>query len=380
MERLDCVYVTNISDSLGIVVRLDVIKFLAQNFELTVYTNQPLLIKGKIPFCNTVEINKRGNFLYDNYLMQLKIAKTINKSNSSSVFTFEETASFIKLVNKPSFVYTIQFGKRTETKNVLKKLILGVNQYFRFMGLKQANCNFVVSHFIIRLLKEKGLRNLVHMPHGVHIFGYQQPKIVSFHNQFLKLKNKECFIVTYTGWVCENRGFALMLESLDALVRSNDKIVLVIAGADEEFARKINEFTAKNKLDDHILNLGKVDASLIPGILHYSDICLSFLDPNVPAYRISPPQKVVEYFAAGKPVICNKIETHDWLVKNGENGFIVDYSVDQVVKAILQLHEDRLLLDKMSKNALIEASNHDFNKIYGAMIDAIKSRIDESKK
>ena len=120
-----------------------------------------------------------------------------------------------------------------------------------------------------------------------------------------------------------------------------------------------------------------MDASLIPGILYYSDVCLSFLNADVPAYRVSPPQKVAEYFAAGKPVICNKIAPHEWLVDHGVNGFVLDPDPLKIAEYILKLKNDKITYTKMSANAQETAKQHDIDKIYGKMIQKIKDALNE---
>ena len=70
--------------------------------------------------------------------------------------------------------------------------------------------------------------------------------------------------------------------------------------------------------------------------MYFSDVCLSFLD-DVPAHHLSPPQKILEYFAAGKPVICNKIRTHELLVNHGVNGFILEKNPKEMSEIILKL-------------------------------------------
>ena len=164
-----------------------------------------------------------------------------------------------------------------------------------------------------------------------------------------------------------------MLDSIKIITQHNNKVVLAVAGADKEFSKRISEFIIKNKLQNNIINFGVVDVSLIPGILYYSDVCLSFLD-DVPAYRVSPPQKVIEYFAAGKPVVCNKIETHEWLVEHGKTGYITKMDTAEVANAVLKLMNNNDLYRQISVNALKEANKYDINLIYGNIVDTINKK------
>ncbi|MCU0918036.1 MAG: glycosyltransferase, partial [Planctomycetes bacterium] len=167
----------------------------------------------------------------------------------------------------------------------------------------------------------------------------------------------------------ENRGLHLMLESVRDAVRADPRIVLVVAGADERHNEVIRSYGDRYGIGPNLLTLGKVEHTCIPGILHCSDVCLSFLS-DVPAHRLSPPQKVVEYFAAGKPVIANDIATHS-LVRDGVNGYIVDEDPAHTAAVIKRLKDDRELLPRLSRNARETAEQFDLDRVYSDMVRRI---------
>jgi glycosyltransferase involved in cell wall biosynthesis len=250
------------------------------------------------------------------------------------------------------------------------------NEYFILKGLKNAELNFIVSKFISNYFKTKGLVNLEHIPHGIDLIKFQEPSLHAEHRILDNLKFKKHFIVTYTGWVNQYRGLQLMLYSIKAAVAVNKKIIFVIAGADPDVSDEIVEFVKNYQLESNIINYGIVDSSLIPGILHHSDVCLSFLD-DLPAFHVSPPQKIFEYMAAGKPIICNKIQTHTAFVEHRKTGIVVDMEVREVADAILELFHNKDLYQELSANASIESRKYDIDKIYGRMVDGIKCCIDD---
>ena len=167
-----------------------------------------------------------------------------------------------------------------------------------------------------------------------------------------------------------------MMDAIMEAVTKDNKIVLVIAGANEVFSKRIFDFQKKNNLEKNIINYGVVDSSLTPGILYYSDVCLSFLD-NVPAHLVSPPQKIFEYFASGKPVICNDIQTHTTFVNNGETGFIVNLDSKEVSSKILALKENLEKHKEMCVNAEQESLKYEISNVYGEMIHDIKEVLNE---
>ena len=387
MNKLAIIFTTAHADTLGNANRLKIVEYLSNSFDATIITNQKNFLETKFSKCKIIEYERYENKylpIISGIVEWKKTAAIINRLDCYIVFMIVDTSP-VTLWLKPSvFQYVHQYGDRSDKKSsILRKIfrnIIGrIRDCYYIKGLQKSKKVFVISKPIIDILNKKGVKNLVQISHAIDIGQFKNPKITEFHQPLKLLKEKSFFVVTYTGWVTENRGFRLMLETIKQAATKDNKIVLVFAGADAAFSRRISDFARRFKLENNILNFGVIDVSLIPGVLYYSDVCLSFLD-DFPAYHISPPQKVVEYFAAGKPVICNKIEPHEWLVTHRENGFIVDYNADQVSDAILELKKDQELLNTMSANAAKEACRYDINEVYGRMVRIMNDSIVAHKK
>jgi len=388
MEKLTVLFTTNHANTIGNACRLSIVDYLSKHFFTTIVTNKAEFLANHFPHCKIIGYDKNRHnkipILSDIFEWR-RLVKLINDLDSDLCFMFDDTSAVSNFIKIPVFQYVHQFGVRTNEKtNILKRIysILASKfiDSFYFSGLKKSKIVFVVSRPIIDILQKNGISNLIHIPHGIELQKFSKPLINDFHLPLKKLKENGCFIITYTGWVTENRGFHLILNSIKEVIQKDKKAVLVIAGADNYYSEKIYEFSKNNNMQNNIINFGIIDSSLIPGILYFSDVCLSFLENNIPAYRISPPQKIIEYFAAGKPVICNKIQTHELLVKDGLTGFITHYDSKEVYYKILCLMRDEKLLKNMSKNALEEARKYDINLVYGNMVKKMREAINANNK
>ena len=384
MNILTIIFTTNHADTLGNSCRLEMIRYLTNAFDTTILTNQPEFIKILFTTCQVFEIDapeKSKLPLLNNINYWKSIATKVNHISSDVVFMFDNDSPAALWIKYPVFQYVHQYGARSSHKSnwikeSIKNFIAKFNDDLKIQGLRKSSWNFVVSKPIIDILKKRGVTNVEVIPHALELTSYQKPFLSSDHDLLKKLKENGCFLVTYTGWVTENRGIKLMLDSINSAVKQDKKIVLVIAGANEDFSKRIELYKSQNGLESNIVNFGVVDVSLIPGILYYSDVCLSFLD-DLPAFHISPPQKVIEYFAAGKPVICNKIEPHEWLVSHNKNGFILNYNADEVSQAIVLLKMDKKLVRLMGDDALETASEYDISLVYGNMVKKIRKILGE---
>lgn len=385
--KASILFTTKSRSTLGNSSRLEMIKFLTNHFESTIYTNQGAFIKSFLPNNKVVELpqkkTKRIPLLSDLSLNK-NWARILNEDNSKFVFMFDDTAQTVNWINKPVYLYVHQFGERSLVKNNIfrnriKRALKIIKEYWIFNGLRKSKLVFVVSKPIIELLKKKSIKNTILVTHAIDLNKFRQPYISEFHSGLMQFKKNGFFIVTYTGWFSDSRGFNLMLESLKNSVMIDSKIVFVFAGADSSFYQKINSFSVLNNLTENIINFGQVESNLIPGILYFSDVCLSFLD-DLHAFHISPPQKIIEYFGAGKPVICNKIEPHEWLVTHEKNGLLVDQNPIEVTKAIIKLKNDPLLYKKMAVNAFNTAQKYSIEDVYGKMIKLINENFAANKK
>ena len=161
-----------------------------------------------------------------------------------------------------------------------------------------------------------------------------------------------------------------MLESLNFALRKDPKILFVIAGSDSMRTSEINSYFRERDLEDNIICLGKIDSEFIPGVISLSDVCLSILEDN-PVYQMSPPQKVIEYMASGKPVIANRIQTHTSLITDDYDGFVTENNPAMISERILFLKANPEIHKQMSENVLKSASKYDTSEVYKELEEVI---------
>ena len=73
--------------------------------------------------------------------------------------------------------------------------------------------------------------------------------------------------------------------------------------------------------------------------------------------------KIIQYFASGVVPIASNVGENNHIIKNGENGFLVDNNVDDWVSVIEKLVKNSQLVEKIQKNALSSAQSYDL-KVY----------------
>ena len=301
-----------------------------------------------------------------------RIAKILDSDNSDAVFIGHNYAPIALWLTKTCFqyIYQVQEMLGLEKKSFFGTTVQKIQEYFILKGIRASIANFVVSEPIIQYLRLHNCNNLYLASHCVDLNKFSEPFISDFHYGILKKRQQGYFIVCYTGWISEKRGLHLMLESVYFSLLKDSKILFVVAGSDVKQTGEINNYFRERDLEENILCLGKIEYDLIPGVISLSHVCLSILE-DYPVYQMSPPQKVIEYFASGKPVIANKIQTHNMLITDQFNGFLTGNDPSGISDRILFLKATPEIYKLMCKNALDTATKFDTLRAYKEMKEVI---------
>jgi glycosyltransferase involved in cell wall biosynthesis len=367
-------------ESVGNAVIIHTLSFIASHFAVTIYTNQADFLRTQLPEAKIIslshiklsEIPVLGMLHYCR-----KIAKILDADKSDAVFIGHNYAPIALWLTKTSFQYVYQVHEMLglERKSGFRKISQKIVEYIILKGIRASEISFVVSEPIIRYLKMHRSNNLYLTPHCVDLKRFLKPNFSVIHDEISKKKEQGYFIVCYTGWVSEERGLSTMLESLYISQTKDNKILFLVAGSDIQHTREINNYFIERDLEKNLICLGKIEYDHIPGVIALSDVCLSILEDN-PVYQMSPPQKVIEYMASGKPVIANEIQTHAMLITDEFNGFLTENNPDMISDRILFLKKNPEIYELMSKNVLETASKFDTSLVYNEMKDVITHVLD----
>ncbi len=127
------------------------------------------------------------------------------------------------------------------------------------------------------------------------------------------------FVVAFVGSLKPWHGVEPLLEAFEALLRRRPAAHLLVLG-DGPLASRVEE--ARQRLGEANVTLaGAVDHSQVPGWLAAADVGVAPYPALEPFYF--SPLKVVEYQAAGLPVVASRIGQLRQLVDDGRNGLLV---------------------------------------------------------
>ena len=182
-----------------------------------------------------------------------------------------------------------------------------------------------------------------------------------------KKKKSKRKVILYVGRVHESKDLDFLLKSI---VTTNRNVELLLAGPIESrnYYLKLKNFIEKYEIKARFL--GKMRRYKLVEVYDNSDIV--FIPSPYEAFGIV----ILEAFARGKPVVAVDSDGPRYLIKNGENGFLVRYEdVESAAKYIQLLLKDKRLYKKISINNIRKARQFRWNKIAKKIIKVYEEAI-----
>jgi glycosyltransferase involved in cell wall biosynthesis len=176
------------------------------------------------------------------------------------------------------------------------------------------------------------------------------------------LSNKK--VLLSVGRLTERKGFHWFVENVLPKIIEGDKDCVYLIVGKGVYRGKVREATERRSLKDHVFMLGQVNNEMLRYLYNTADV---YVMPNVPVKGDIEGFGLVALEAAscGLPVVASKLEGMEDAIKNGENGFLVDYNdirgfVDTITK-LLANDEERGKFGKRAREFSLE--NYPWRKI-----------------
>jgi colanic acid biosynthesis glycosyl transferase WcaI len=153
-------------------------------------------------------------------------------------------------------------------------------------------------------------------------------------------------IVTYVGTLGNAHGLEIILDAAASLAGIRPEIEFLFVGDGAEGARLRESAHGMS----NVRFLGVRPRADLPSIYAASDICVAVLRDD-PLFTTVVPNKMYEYMAAGKPIICNVVGEASSLVESASAGVITaPGSSAELVEAVTRLADDAELRETMGQN------------------------------
>jgi len=174
--------------------------------------------------------------------------------------------------------------------------------------------------------------------------------------QFLEMLGLEGkFVALYAGAHGMSNDLGILLQAAEIL-RDCTEIAVVLLGDGKE---KPNlQETAQYKGLNNVYFVPPLPKNEMSQALAAADVCIAILKP-VPLYATVYPNKVFDYMAAGRPIVCAIDGEIRKVIEEYQSGIFVSPGDSKALaKAILDLYLDSILANKMGSNGRKAVENY----------------------
>ena len=207
----------------------------------------------------------------------------------------------------------------------------------------------------------------------VHGVGVDLKKInnISFSNKGIKKElniKEEDIIISYIAEFIPNKNHIFLLKAWEKIAKEFNSIHLLFIGKGR-YLNNLKKQVEQNSLP-RVYFLGYRND--VPQILNKTDIL------TLVSKREGLSRSIMEAMALGKPIIASNIRGNRDLIKDGENGFLVELGdVDSLVSALKKLINNAKLRANMRKVSLKKIKEYDIEKVLIEMASIYNSYLEK---
>ena len=322
-------------------------------------------------------INVKRNIGLLDFISLYKLLIYVNKNSPDVLHVHSAKAGILgrmigRILRIPSFYTPHAFSYLSVKEgSVARKTYVIIEKIIRFMSYRSKVIACSKSEY------DRSIADIGFKENEVELYNNSIPKI-----DYNRLKLPEGFDLT-PEYLCTigrpsyQKNLLKMIEVLQELHNQGLKKHLVILGVGyySPDLDAVNELVKEIGLSEYVVLYPWVERDQGLAILKNASIYIST------ALYEGLPLSVIEAMALGIPSVLSNVDGNRDLIKNGENGFLVDdFDVNQFVKYIIKLTTDKAIYKKFSKGVESEFyKKFDSNKNISRIENIYKSSVSKNE-
>jgi len=216
--------------------------------------------------------------------------------------------------------------------------------------VKNADAVIALTEQMKGKIEEYYKRDAFVIPNGINLGEFDN---LSKENLRIELRiGQDEKVIIYIGRLYPVKGVEYLIKAMNLIKNKepNTKLILIGDGSEKE---KLREMVKKLNLDDCVIFLPQVSNQNIPKYTVASDVFV------LPSLSEGFPLTILEAMASGLPIVTTRICGLPEIIKEGENGFLVEpANPEQLAEKIL------FILENDESRAKISANNKESVKQY----------------
>lgn len=216
--------------------------------------------------------------------------------------------------------------------------------------VRQADAVLTVNILLARRRMRQGAKQVLVVPNGVNLSLFTRARQKVPHPPTL----------IYMGTLSPLWGIDLAIRAMPALLHSIANIRLLIAGAGPAEA-DLRALSQALDVAESVSFLGHLEYQALPAVLAEADVGIATSLPSSNFRKYASPLKLIEYMAAGLPVIATRVGQTEITMQQADAGILIDHSVEEFVAAAVSLLSDKRRSEHYSQAAITYAARFDWD-------------------
>lgn len=215
---------------------------------------------------------------------------------------------------------------------------------------RQSDAVISVNALLAQLRMKQGARRVFVVPNGMNLRLFVQGRQKVPHPPTL----------VYMGTILPLWGIDLAIRAMAKLLQAIPDIRLLVAGYGPAEA-DLQALCQALGVADRVIFLGPFKYEALPSILSQADVGIATSLPDSTFRYYASPLKLIEYMAAGLPVIASRVGQTEITMKEADAGILINNSVEEFVRAAISLFGDRALYERYSQAAINYSADFDWD-------------------
>jgi len=219
--------------------------------------------------------------------------------------------------------------------------------------LKNADAVIALTEDMKKKMKKIYDRDISVIPNGIDL---SKVECLSKEDVRLNLGVKnDKKIILFVGALHPVKGLTYLVEAMKIIRDKNKQLILVGDGKERDH---LKDLVKKYGLEKCVIFIGKVPNDKVFKYMMASDVFV------LPSLSEGFPNVVLEAMASGLPIVATNVGGLSEIVKDGENGFLVDpKNPEQIAEKINLFLEDEKFRERISKNSKNKAKEYSWESI-----------------
>lgn len=198
-------------------------------------------------------------------------------------------------------------------------------------------------------------KNVFVIPNGIDIKRFKNLSKENIRKR-LKITNDEKIII-FVGRLEDIKGVKYLIEAMKSIKQKDKNIKLMLVG-DGEDRGKLERLVKELDLEENVIFIGKVPNEKVPEYMVVSDVFV------LPSLSESFGIVNLEAMASGLPIVATKVGGLPEIIKDGENGFLVEpKNTKEITEKVLLLLEDIELNKRIAEKNKEEVKKYSWGNV-----------------